>query len=173
MEALAYWQTVIEDRSGFLLRVVDLLRSSGARFCVIGGAAVNAYVEPVITLDLDVAVAADDLERAEQVLGSEFAVERFEHSINVSDPGSRLRVQLQTDPRYFTFVERATEREVLDLQLPVASIEDVLQGKIWAFMDEGRRQSKRVKDLSDIARMIETYPHLRPRVPSAVIEKLP
>jgi len=44
--------------------------------------------------------------------------------------GSDLRVQIQTYPCYFAFVERASERDVLGLRLPVAAIEDVLQGKI-------------------------------------------
>lgn len=173
MEALAYWQTVTEDRSGFLVQAVALLRESGVSFCVIGGAAVNAYAEPVITLDLDVAVAADDVERAERFLAVHFRTEHFEHSINVSAPGSRLRLQIQTDPRYFPFVSRASERDVLDLRLPVASAEDVLQGKIWAYSDADRRQSKRAKDLADISRLIESYPALRAKVPSEVLAKLP
>ena len=45
-------------------------------------------------------------------------------------PGSDLRVQIQTDPRYFPFIDRAAVREVLGLSLPVASLEDVLAGKV-------------------------------------------
>jgi len=33
---------------------------------------------------------------------------------------------------YRSFIERAASHDVLGLQLPVAHIEDVLQGKIWA-----------------------------------------
>lgn len=40
-------------------------------------------------------------------------------------------MQFQTDPRYGDLVERASVREVLGIQLPVAAVEDVLQGKIW------------------------------------------
>src|SRR5918994_4440590 len=53
-----------------------------------------------------------------------------------------------------------TLRDVLGVQLPVASVEDVLQGKIWAVLDPGRRPSKRQKDLADIARLLEAYPQL-------------
>ena len=65
------------------------------------------------------------------------------------------------DPRYSTFVQRAVEGEVLGLRLPVAAVDDVLQGKVWAALDPTRRPSKRQKDLADIARLLEAYPHLR------------
>jgi len=42
-----------------------LLRDEGVRFCAIGGLAVNAYGEPVVTLDLDLAVAVADMPRLE------------------------------------------------------------------------------------------------------------
>ena len=56
-----------------------------------------------------------------------FQVEAFPHSLNISSIGSNLRVQFQSDPRYGDFVERASVREVLGLQLPVAALEDVLE----------------------------------------------
>ena len=60
----------------------------------------------------------------------------------------------------------------MDYQLPVARIEDILQGKIWAAMDADRRQSKRQKDLADIARILEVSPSLRSRVPGELLAKL-
>lgn len=63
-------------------------------------------------------------------------------------------------------------RDVLGVQLPVARIEDVLQGKVWAVIDETRRPSKRQKDLADIARILEAYPDLRARVPGDVLARL-
>jgi hypothetical protein len=44
------------------------------------------------------------------------------------------------------------------MELPVAHLEDVLQGKVWAAQDAQRRGSKRQKDLADIARILEKYP---------------
>jgi hypothetical protein len=130
MQALAYWKAVTADAPGFLDRVIALLDRSRVRYCVIGGQAVNAFVEPVVSLDLDLAVAAADIGPAEELLRQHFRVERFPHSVNVSMPGSDLRVQLQTDPRYTAFVDGATERVVLGLRLPVAGLDDVLQGKV-------------------------------------------
>ncbi len=116
-----------------------VLDNNGIQYCVIGGQAVNAYVEPLVSLDLDLAVAADQLERVEKLLGEQFSLKRFAHSLDVSTPGSDLRVQVQTDPRYAEFVPRAARRSVLGLVVPVARLEDVLSGKIWAAQDVKRR----------------------------------
>ena len=172
MLARTFWKTVTADRTDFLDRLLALLREHGVRFCLVGGQAVNAYVEPVVSLDLDLAVTADDLACVETLTRERFRVERFTNSLNVSAPGSDLRVQFQTDPRYFPFVARAEPREVLGLRLPVAKVEDILQGKIWAVTDPGRRPSKRQKDLADIARLLEAYPALRERVPADVLARL-
>jgi len=126
----------------------------------------NAYAYAVVTRDFPIAVV--DLERTEEALSREFKVRRFTHSLHVTAPGSRLSVQIQTDPAYATFVERAQLRNVLGLQMPVATIEDLLQGKIWAAQEPTRRRSKRLKDLSDIARILEACPELRCGVPSDI-----
>jgi hypothetical protein len=172
VQALAYWKSVTSDKTGFLDRVVALLAESGVKYCVIGGQAVNAFVEPVVSLDLDLAVATSDVPSTEGLLRKHFRVERFPHSVNVSMPGSDLRVQLQTDPRYGAFVASASQRDVLGLRLPVARLEDVLQGKVWAAQDPARRPSKRQKDLADISRLLEAYPELRSRVPEDVLSRL-
>jgi hypothetical protein len=172
VQALAYGKAVTQDRTDFLDEFLDLLVENGIRYAVIGGQGVNAYAEPLVSLDLDVAVATDDLDRIERLLSERFHVEQFPHSINVNASGSQLRVQIQTDPRYAAFVSRATPREVLGVTLQVAAVEDVLQGKLWAFLDEQRRGTKRQKDLADIGRLIEAYPHLRASVPSEVLNRL-
>jgi len=172
MDRRAFWKTVTVDRSDLLDRFIALLRDRRVRFCVIGGQAVNAYVEPVVSLDLDIVVVAENLSGLTDVLASNFRVEQFEHRINVSTEGSNLRVQIQLDPRYPPFVERAGERDILGERLPVARIEDVLQGKVWAAQDPERRASKRQKDLADIARLIETEPALRAHVPQDVLGRL-
>ena len=172
MHRRTFWKTVTVDRSDMLDRLITLLRDRGIAFCVIGGQAVNAYVEPVVSLDLDLAISARDLPSVEPVLAREFHVERFAHSLNVSSHDSDLRVQIQLDPRYASFVSRAVERDILGVRLPVADVEDVLEGKVWAVEDADRRASKRQKDLADIARLLEAYPHLRAHVPDTVLKRL-
>ncbi len=160
------------DRSDFLERLLEVFEQNGIRFCVIGGTAVNAYAAPVVTLDLDVAVAIEDVERAEQLFSDEFKVRRFAHSVNVTAAGSDLSLQIQTDPLYGSFVERARPAQILGLELPVAAVEDVLQGKIWAAQEPTRRPSKHLKDLSDIARLIENYPELKTHVPPDILAQV-
>jgi Nucleotidyl transferase AbiEii toxin, Type IV TA system len=172
MRAAEFWKTVTVDRSGFLDSLLALLETHGIRFCVIGGQGVNAYVEPLVSLDLDLVIAVEQLEETEELLEKHFHVERFPHSLNVSADGSELRVQVQTDSRYFPFVDRAARRDVLGISLPVARIEDVLQGKVWAAMDTARRPSKRRKDLLDIERILESYPGLREIVPAQILSRL-
>jgi hypothetical protein len=172
MQALAFWKAVAMDQSNFLEGLIRLLAEHHIRYCVIGGQGVNAYAEPLVSLDLDLVVAVDQMEEAEQLLASRFHLERFPHGLNVSEPGSQLRVQIQTDSRYFDFPARSGEQEVLGLRLPVASIEDVLNGKIWAVQDPERRASKRRKDLLDIERLIEAHPRLRGQVPEDIIARL-
>lgn len=172
MRRTAFWKVVTVDRSDMLDRFVEFLRDHGTRFCVVGGQAVNAYTEPVVSLDLDIVVAVEDLPALERELPTQFHVERFAHSLNISAEGSDLRVQLQTDPRYADFVDRAERHDVLGIELPVARVEDVLQGKVWAVSDPERRASKRQKDLADIARIIEVEPHLRAAVPKPILDRL-
>jgi hypothetical protein len=139
---------VTQDRADFLDEFLSLLTDNAVRYCVIDGHAVNAYAEPPVSLDLDVAVATEDLDRIEKLFACRFRIERFPHSVNVSAAGSQLRVQIQTDPRYAAafldetrrgtkrqkdlFVPRATPREILGVMLQVAAVEDVLQGKLWS-----------------------------------------
>jgi hypothetical protein len=172
MRALAFWKAVAVDRSNLLEQFVALLETHHVPFCLIGGQAVNAYVDPLVSLDLDVVIAADRVEDVDRLLKPPYRVERFPHSVNISAAASDLRVQIQLDPRYAAFIERAEPREVLGLTMPVAAKEDVLQGKVWAAQDATRRPSKRQKDLADIARLIEAFPALRSSVPHDVLEKL-
>jgi hypothetical protein len=172
VQAATFWKTVTMDRADLLERTLETLRDSGIAFCVIGGQGVNAYVEPVVSLDLDLALATDELERVEALFPPPIEVRRFPHSIELSAPGSDLRVQIQTDPRYRSFPGRAETRDVLGHRLPVAALEDVLQGKVWAASDDTRRPSKRQKDLADIARLLEARPELRPSVPAAILGRL-
>jgi hypothetical protein len=172
MKAAEFRKAVTMDEADLLGRLVALLAEHRIRYCLVGGQAVNAYVEPLVSLDVDLVVAADQLESAEALLGRHFRLQRFAHSLNVTVPGSDLRVRIQLDPRYSDFLSRAVAGHVLGRDLPVATVEDVLSGKLWAAQDPTRRPSKRQKDLADIARILETYPHLRGSVPDAILRRL-
>jgi hypothetical protein len=121
-------------------------------YCLIGGLAVNCYVEPVYTVDADLVVTAAPI-----------------HAIA---PGSQLRIQFTTDERYQGFPGRAVDAEVLGIQAKVACREDVTQGKLWAYADPRRRLSKRKKDELDLIRLAEAYPELRSLYPIELREQL-
>lgn len=40
---------------------LDIFSKTGSRYCLIGGLAVNAYVEPVVSLDMDIVAAVEDV----------------------------------------------------------------------------------------------------------------
>ena len=151
----------------------DVLASLERIRKVIGGLTVNTYVEPVVSLDIDIVIAVKDMEatcRAAEKRG--LKVEQFEHSMNLSSSKSDLRIQLQTDPRYQEFIPRAELKDVLGYKMSVASLDDVLRGKAWAYADQTRRRSKRQKDLADILRMIEIYPQFKAKLPRSLQEEL-
>lgn len=160
------------DRSNFLERIFEVLERERFRYCVIGGAAVNAYVEPLITQDLDIVLAVDEIPRALEVFSREFRVEEFEHSVNVYDPGSRLQVQIQRDPLLTDILGRAEVREVMDFPLPVAAPEDLVRLKVAAATDSTRRASKRGKDLLDLARLLVAFPALTSLVPGELLDRV-
>ncbi len=164
---------VANGKSDIIQILLDILSETGSRYCLIGGLSVNAYVEPVVSLDLDVVSAVKDV-GAICAAAKEHGlkVEEFEHSTNISSTDSDLRIQIQTDPRYQKFVSNAEEKTVLGYTMKVARIEDVLQGKVWAYMDKTRRKSKRQKDLADIFRLVEKFPHLETLLPQTIREEL-
>lgn len=172
MQAFEFWKAITVDEVNLLEILITLLNEWDIQYCVIGGQAVNAYVEPLVSLDLDLAVAVHQIKQVEALLTESFQVKRFPYSLNITLSGSDLRAQIQTDPSYGDFVERATIRDVMGLDMPVASMDDVLQGKIWAAQDRGRSASKRQKDLADIARLVEAYPELRAKVPEDILLQL-
>ncbi len=151
---------------------LDTITDLGIDYCVIGGLAVNAYAEPVVSLDLDIVVAAENIDALCNALGKFFKAEHFAHRVNLSSEKSDLRIQLQTDSRYRDFISRGKTHTILGYQMKVAEVEDVLKGKIWAYSDEQRRKSKRQKDLVDILRLIEVYPALADNLPDLIRKKI-
>lgn len=163
-----FLNSVSNGKIDVLQILLDAMSDKGVDYCVIGGLAVNAYAEPVVSLDLDIVVTAEDIETVCHEVEHQFKIQRFVHSINLSSGESDLRVQLQTDSRYQAFISRAKIHNVLGYEMKVAEMEDVLQGKIWAYSDEQRRMSKRQKDLADILRLVETHPTLIDRLPHTI-----
>jgi hypothetical protein len=142
-------------------------------YCLIGGLAVNCYVEPVYTLDADLVMIAASLpELTAHLEAHGFKTEVHKHSLNALAPGSDLRIQFTTDERYQAFLARSVDANVLGIQVKVACREDVTLGKLWAYGDPQRRLSKRKKDELDLIRLAEAYPELKSLYPSELREQL-
>jgi hypothetical protein len=173
MTGQAFLNGVTHSREDVVQVLLSLLQQAQAAYCVIGGLAVNAYAEPVVSLDLDIVVVADRIDALRSAaLAKGMKAQPFGHSLNLSVATSDLRIQIQTDPRYQEFIGRAERREVLGYQMVVAGLRDVLRGKLWAYADGTRRASKRQKDLSDIMRLAETHPELKTELPSDIAERM-
>jgi hypothetical protein len=169
MLAKNFIKAVSNGEADIIQMLLDMIAGSEMPYCIIGGLAVNAYADPVVSLDLDIVVVASHLEKlCTKAVEARLQIERFEHRINLSSPKSDLRIQLQTDVRYQEFIPRSRRKNVLGYEMMVATIEDVIKGKLWAYMDETRRKSKRQKDLADISRLVEMHPDLLTQLPEAV-----
>lgn len=153
-------------------RLIEACEAFGP-YCLIGGLAVNTYVEPVYTLDADLVAIASSLADLSARLGEQgFQIEEHRHPVNAQTPGSDLRIQFTTDGRYQAFLTRAVEAEVLGVRVRVACLEDVTRGKLWAYSDPRRRLSKRKKDELDLIRLAEAYPELRSLYPAGLKDQL-
>lgn len=153
------WQTA--GGADDVMRLVDCLERADISWCAIGGVAVNHWAEePMVTQDVDLVVATESIERVVKLLEEAgFKSERFEWSINFRGH-SKVSVQLSTEAFYSGYPGRAVAADIHGILMRVASLEDTLRGKIKAWRDTERRQSKKIKDLGDIARLVEGHPRL-------------
>ena len=153
-------------------RLIAACESFGP-YCLIGGLAVNCYVEPVYTLDADLVVVSSNLQKLSAHLQDQgFRVEEHPHSLNAFAPDSALRIQFTTDERYQAFLARSAEADVLGVRVKVACLEDITRGKLWAYSDPRRRLSKRKKDELDLIRLAEAHPELTAQYPVELREQL-
>ena len=133
----------------------------------------NCYVEPVFTLDADIVVVASELPSIRDALiQSGFLVEEFPPSWNAKMSKSDLRIQFSLDPRYQEFVNETRIYSVLGQQVPVATLNNVVRGKVWAWSDPNRRLSKRKKDELDLIRILEADPDLGELIPAEIRKQL-
>ena len=168
MTGKEFMNKIANGKIDILSEFLDVVRKMKTDYCLIGGLAVNAYVEPVVSLDLDIVVATKGIDKLCKAVEKIFTIKNFPHSLNLTSSQSDIRIQLQTDECYQPFICRAKEKQIMGYEMKVAVLEDVLQGKIWAYSDDLRRKSKRQKDLADIFRLVEAYPYLRDLLPDSI-----
>jgi hypothetical protein len=165
------WQT--SGGTDDVMRLVDCLERLDIPWCAIGGVAVNHWAaEPMVTQDVDFTVAAGEVDRAVEALREAgFEDERHQWSVNFKGT-SRVSIQLSTEAIYQSFPSRSVAADVHGILLRVASLEDTLTGKLLAWRDSSRRQSKRLKDFADIARLVESHPALWQQLPEELKDQI-
>jgi len=172
MTAEEIYESVTNGGASDFAAVVGILQRHGP-WCLIGGLAVNCYVEPVYTVDADIVVVTERLAAIADELGAAgFGIQQFEHSLNARKGTGQLNLQFTQDARYQNFIARAQPKQVLGQLVPVADLKDIVQGKVWAWSDRQRRLSKRKKDELDLIRIGEAYPELREKLPAEIVSEL-
>jgi hypothetical protein len=165
------WQT--GGGTDDVMRLVDGLERADVAWCAIGGIAVNHWAkEPMVTRDVDFVVAADAVDRAVEALEEAgFRAERHAWSVDFRGRSS-VSAQLSTEPFYLDFPCRSVAADVHGILLRVASLEDTVRGKVAAWSDATRRQSKRIEDLADLARLLEAHPAVWELLPRDLQDRL-
>jgi hypothetical protein len=172
MTAVEAYELTTKGGATDFARLIKACESFGP-YCLIGGLAVNCYVEPVYTLDADIVVIASGLSKLSANLQEQgFKIEEHAHSLNAMTSQSDLRIQFTTDERYQAFLARSVQAEVLGIRVRIACLEDVTRGKLWAYSDPRRRFSKRKKDELDLIRLAEAYPELKSLYPIELQDQL-
>jgi len=153
------WQTA--GGTDDVMRLVDALERADILWCAIGGVAVNHWAEePMVTQDVDFVVTVNDVSKVVEILeGEGFTYEEFKWSVNFKGR-SKVSIQLSTEDVYLSFPERSVAADVHGILMRVAALSDTLVGKILAWQDKSRRQSKRAKDFTDIVRLVESHEQL-------------
>jgi predicted nucleotidyltransferase len=126
----------------------------GVAYALIGGLAVSVRAGvPRATLDVDFAIptAVDRSQISARLTACGFtATGAFAHSINFKH-ASGEPVQLAFDAFFDPMIERAESMLFGELKLRVVTKDDLLAMKRKAAADPGRRRSKALRDLADIA----------------------
>jgi len=172
MTATEVFESVTNGGSSDFALLVQVLDRHG-RWCLVGGLAVNCYVEPVFTIDADIVVLSTELSAIQaELIARGFSVEEHAHSVNAQMKDSQLRIQFTVDQRYQSFLTETQTFTVLGERVPVASLENLVRGKVWAWSDPKRRLTKRKKDELDLMRIAERYPELRSLMPPVISKQL-
>jgi hypothetical protein len=144
----------LPDKLGAIAAAAALFAERRLAYALIGGVAVGIRSGiPRATLDVDFAILTTEDRVA---LGEALATRGFRrtgafaHSLNFVH-ASGEPVQLAFDPQFDAMVARAEVVELGGLALAVVTREDLLAMKRRAAADPGRRRSKALRDLADIA----------------------
>lgn len=161
MKANNFFKKVTNSKFDIIKEIIKILEKNKINYCVIGGVAINAYCEPLLTLDFDIVIEKERLKEFRKILKEKgFKIKAHPLTYEIIHPKSDIRIQIQKDERYQEFIKRAKFKKILGYKLKVADKKDLLISKSWAFMDESRNELKKEKDFLDIKRLLRKYPKL-------------
>jgi hypothetical protein len=134
------WQTA--GGGDDVSRLVATLEHGEIAWCMIGGLAVNHWAhEPMATADVDVVIAAGQVEAAVKALRKAgFTAKKFAGSVSLKGR-SQVTVQISTEEVYRDFPSRSVPADIHGILMRVASREDTLRGKLLAYQDPPARAS--------------------------------
>jgi hypothetical protein len=153
-------------------RIFGALNDAGVRYLVVGGVAMNLLGYPRFTGDIDILLALDEanLERIARLMRNMGYEQRIPVDVQeLSEEGHVLRLMTEKNLIAYTFAnpdlpqfsidvivgeslefaryaKDALQVAVLDVQIPVVSIDDLIGMK---------RKSKRKKDADDVIALLE------------------
>src|SRR5207248_2851690 len=84
MTGKEFVRRIANGKKDLLQEFLDILRTNKIPYCIIGGLAVNAYAEPVVSLDLDVVIATAEIHDLLENLPKGFKTRKESHSMNIS-----------------------------------------------------------------------------------------
>ncbi|MEW5767208.1 MAG: hypothetical protein AB1797_06215 [bacterium] len=168
-----FYNKISNSKTDLISDFLDILHSKKIHYCVIGGVAINAHCEPLLTLDFDCVVIVEGIEKLKEDLKKRnYRVKTHPHTWEITHKASDLRLQIQRDERYQEFLKKAEVCNLLGYTMRLAGKEDILQGKIWAYEDLERNELKRAKDLLDIRRLVQRYPKLEKLLSEKIKRKI-
>lgn len=135
-------------------RIVKALQQSGVAWAIIGAHAVNLYVRPRATVDLDVVIDGRYLKRVLGSLSDEFG------EVTATDIGAALRIsELALD--IIRSDMQPVFRKAIDLAIdvdgvPVAPPELLIVLKYLAAVSPWRQAADRKQDAADLIRLVQT-----------------
>jgi hypothetical protein len=165
------WQTLGGAKD--VSRLVAALEEREISWCMIGDLAVNHWsVESMTTADVDIVIAADQIDTAIVALkAAGFLSDQTQNPIYFKGE-SKINIQLRTEEIYHDCPARSVPASVHGILMRVASLQHTIDSKVGAFDEASEKPSHRQKRLLDISRLVEFHPELLQLLPSDIVAKL-
>jgi|GEM_PF-4885338 len=168
MNSIRGKRNLTDRRDDLLMIFLGATEEHSARFCVIGGQALNLYAKPVLTTGLDLVVEAGRWPKVREALEGRVTIVEHSDCVEIHGQGSGQRLRVWTDPRLQDFIPRARLRTIRGFKMCVAAPEDLLQSQVWIAQDESRPETERQRARGNMERLVRAMPELETLLPQDV-----